>query len=217
MNFTSGYFLISTCHLCGNDSHNNTPCQQCKDWLLATDTARCEICGLALATEGAQCEQVDYHDAIDRTLVANDYGGVTAKLIRDFKYNKNHAALPTLQWLAQALCDQIDDGQHMMTVPTHWRRRMRRGFDHTKQIFDRHAGVPLITRAHRKPLEGLTKKERQRELAGSFKWLGKPAPDRVTILDDVTTTGTTMNEIAKVLKRHGVKTVDAVALCKTGR
>jgi ComF family protein len=56
---------------------------------------------------------------------------------------------------------------------------------------------------------GLSRKQRRKNLKGAFSWHGSRKPGRhVALIDDVMTTGTTVTECAKVLKRAGAKRVD---------
>ena len=65
--------------------------------------------------------------------------------------------------------------------------------------------------AHQMELKG---KARRRNLKGAFAWHG-PAYAHVALIDDVMTTGTTMNEISRLLKRAGIQRVDIWVLART--
>ncbi len=67
------------------------------------------------------------------------------------------------------------------------------------------------------PLQaGLARKDRRRNVRGAFRILHPPGVERVAILDDVVTTGSTVSELTKVLlKKAGVKCVDIWAVART--
>jgi len=61
----------------------------------------------------------------------------------------------------------------------------------------------------------LARKERRRNVRGAFRILRPPGVQRVAVLDDVVTTGSTVSELTKVLLRAGVERVDVRAVART--
>ena len=62
-----------------------------------------------------------------------------------------------------------------------------------------------------RPQTGLDRDLRRKNIKGAFEIVSTPAQEHVAIVDDVITTGSTVNELARVLKRAGVKRVDVCA------
>ena len=80
-------------------------------------------------------------------------------------------------------------------------------------------GLPLESRLLYKqkdtpPQVGLSAIARRMNLRGAFAMRGKLSGERVLLVDDVITTGTTMNECTKTLRRAGASEVTAVALAR---
>ncbi len=104
----------------------------------------------------------------------------------------------------------------LVPVPLHWRRLKSRQYNQANLIaqqISKLCNIPLsntlLTRQQATTAQvGLGGGKRRRNLRGAFMFNPThPLPEHVAIIDDVVTTGSTVNEIARVLKRHGVKTV----------
>ncbi|MGB0320122.1 MAG: ComF family protein [Cycloclasticus sp.] len=110
----------------------------------------------------------------------------------------------------------------LIAVPLHPKRLRRRGFnqcDLIAQHIHHELGIPLIHNQLKRIINTqsqvtLTAKERQKNLNNAFRYL--PAHDIKTIalIDDVVTTGSTANEIAKTLKKQGVQQVEIWAFAR---
>ncbi|MDH5620368.1 MAG: phosphoribosyltransferase family protein, partial [Gammaproteobacteria bacterium] len=106
--------------------------------------------------------------------------------------------------------------------PLHWRRRWLRGFNQAVEIaipVARRLRVPLIGNVRRKratPFQsGLSAKERAQNLRSAFTVKGDVRQYRhVLIVDDVITTGTTVQQVALALQRAGVNNVSALAIAR---
>jgi len=112
----------------------------------------------------------------------------------------------------------------IIPVPVHIRKYLDRGFNQAEEIatwIARLTEAPLIVNGliKVKPTmaqTGLSRAMRLRNLAGSLKWNVKiNAPERVLLIDDVVTTGSTLNRCARVLVKHGVKEVVAWTMFRT--
>lgn len=106
--------------------------------------------------------------------------------------------------------------QLILSVPVHRRRLIKRGYNQAEQIANavsKQTGIPASDRLIRrrrntKPQKGLTPEERRRNLAGAFTVSkGARFPERVLLVDDIYTTGATMDAMTEVLLKHGVKKV----------
>ncbi len=124
----------------------------------------------------------------------------------------------------------------VVPVPLHWLRRYRRGYNQALLLarpIARHLGLPLAAgilvrvRAGRRQL-GLSRRERLRSLEGCYEtrarvpWRGRPAAQRlegrtVLLVDDVTTTGATLDACARALLRGGAASVVACVVARTPR
>jgi ComF family protein len=115
------------------------------------------------------------------------------------------------------IASQMDLPDALIPVPLHKLRLLKRGFNQAYELgayASRLLNIPLLTSGlgrlrNTKAQSGLTRKQRRRNVRGAFYWHGPGKPGRhVALIDDVMTTGTTVNECARVLKKAGAKQVD---------
>jgi ComF family protein len=142
--------------------------------------------------------------------------------IKALKFRRKLFYAPALSELLIEACPNLpDDIDAVLPVPLHWRRRWRRGFNQAYEIgkpVARHLAVPLVRgvrRSRATPFQsGLSAHERARNLRSAFRVRGELAHEHVLIVDDVVTTGTTVCELARVLRRAGVARVSALAVAR---
>ena len=108
-------------------------------------------------------------------------------------------------------------GNLVVPVPLHRRRELERGFNQAELIASR-LGLPsnsqLLRRRKNTPSQtGLTRSERKRNLAGAFE-VSSRISGSIVVVDDVYTTGSTMNEIARTLKRAGAERVEVLTVAR---
>lgn len=142
--------------------------------------------------------------------------------IKALKFRRRLFYGPGLSELLCAAATELPgDIDAVLAVPLHWRRRWFRGFNQAVEIGRPVAaslGVPLVTAVRRvraTPFQsGLSARERARNLKSAFVVRGALRYQHVLIIDDVITTGTTMCQVARVLKSAGVEKVSALAIAR---
>jgi ComF family protein len=110
----------------------------------------------------------------------------------------------------------------ILPVPLHKKRLIKRGFNQSLEItraVAKEIQLPVLlktVRRNRSTLAqtNLSKKDRQNNIKGCFDLLRPPNHSHIVIIDDVITTGATVNELAKLLKISGVKTVGVWSLAR---
>ena len=141
------------------------------------------------------------------------------RLVRGFKFKRQLAAGRILSHL---VCERIaltkpDLPEMLIPVPLHGLRMISRGFNQAYELASytgKVLNLPLQANALRRKRRtraqsGLSRKQRRQNLRGAFSWCGPRKPGRhVALIDDVMTTGTTVTECARVLKKAGAKRVD---------
>jgi len=144
-------------------------------------------------------------------------------LLHDFKY---HQSLFLRQVLAKLMLDAIPDNYRpdcLIPVPLHPKRLRRRGFNQAAELTKLLATtlqIPYQLNLCEKvinttPQVALNRRQRQSNLRHAF--IAKANPYvHVTLIDDLLTTGSTANELARVLKKQGVKQVDIWCCARTG-
>jgi competence protein ComFC len=110
--------------------------------------------------------------------------------------------------------------QIILAVPLHKKRFLERGFNQAEliaieisRIFGMKTDFKSLKRIkNTKQQANLSKKERLENMKQAFSANFDKAPEKVYLFDDVFTTGQTMNEAARALKKAGVKEVNVLAL-----
>jgi ComF family protein len=114
-------------------------------------------------------------------------------------------------------------GSVLVPVPIHWTRRLERGFNQADLLargvaraLDREVDGKLLRRVRRGPRQlGLSRRERRRVLRGVFAAGPAARGRRILLIDDVVTTGATLEAGAAALRRAGARSVAAFAICRT--
>jgi len=118
------------------------------------------------------------------------------------------------EWASEQGFDHPD---MLIPVPLHNWRMTKRGFNQAYELgsyVGKVLEIPLLTcalrrRQNTKAQSGLSRKQRRKNVRGAFYWHGPRKPGRhIALVDDVMTTGTTVTECARVLKKAGAKRVD---------
>jgi ComF family protein len=159
--------------------------------------------------------------------VARYEEGPARQLIHRLKYgDRNELAGPMGRWMARAGAELLGDADILIPVPLHWTRLARRRFNQSAALafaIERESAVPveseLLVRV--KPTQsqvGLTRRQRAQNIQGAFQ---VPAARRIeaekrklVLVDDVMTSGATLNAAARVLLRAGAARVDALVFAR---
>jgi len=149
-------------------------------------------------------------------------------LIRGLKYQgrTSHSRLLG-QLFAREIREHIASAppQLLIPVPLAQRRFRRRGYNQAIELgrsLERELAIPLcpdvIARTRdTKEQAGLARAARRRNIKNAFAMLRIPAATHVAIVDDVITTGSTVNEMARVLKRAGIARIEVWAMARAAQ
>lgn len=161
----------------------------------------------------------------DRARAVAHYSGVMRDLILAFKYGDTHHGRKLFgRWLTAAGAELIENCDVIVPVPMHRRRLLARRFNQAAILARELARTSgrtyrpqLLLRKRPTPAQvGLTRNQRRRNLAGAFavppNQLKHITGQRILLVDDVITTGSTLNACARALRRAGAAHVDALAL-----
>lgn len=193
----------------------------------------CAACGLPFAFEigpGAICAACAARPPrFDRARAALVYGETSRDLILGLKHGDRLEMAPTLaRWLARPGAALIAEADLVAAVPLHRFRLLARRHNQAALIAAALPGAraklapDLLIRRRRTPSQGgLSARERRRNVAGAFavrpSWRPKLAGKRVLLVDDVHTTGATLDACARALKRAGAAGVDALTVARVVR
>ncbi len=194
-------------------------------------TTFCSCCDLPLADSEsefcAECLQTG-GPAFDRCLTAFLYNYPVDRVIQKIKYNNGLELIsPMVRTLAKTLNDHYKDHpwpETIIPVPLHPKKLRTRGFNQAQLIAKSLIrAIPdcftlsqcIAKKTETAPQQGLSAKKRRKNIKKTFSICQKQNYRHVAIIDDVVTTGATVSEISKLLKKEGVKKVDIWCLART--
>lgn len=210
-----------TCVLCGAESGLGTLCAPCGADLPWLPRNRCSVCALPLAG-GEQCGAcIARPPRFDRVDAPFAYRYPVAGLIHALKYGGRLALARTLgEALAQAV---PRDADAIVPMPLARDRLKQRGFNQALEIarvVAARTGIPLLRQAVRKvrdtpPQAALPWKERARNVRRAFACDSDLSGQRIAVVDDVLTTGATLDELARVVRQAGAVSVAGWVVART--
>ncbi|CBV42055.2 ComF family protein [Halomonas elongata] len=158
--------------------------------------------------------------AFDTARVPLRYEGELRGLMQGFKFQASpRAGSLMLALLEDALRDKPCP-QALLAVPLHPRRARQRGFDQARWLAERLSArldIPLVVAQRRRDTpsqRGLDRKRRRGNLRAAFR-VETALPPEVALLDDVMTTGATLDALARACHQAGAERVEAWAVART--
>lgn len=226
MDISSKFFVHSksdllqqSCILCGSDSAKGLClCQPCLDELPYIEHA-CKKCGVPTVEETIHCgacitEMPQNH----QTISVLHYHSPVDHLIQKMKY---HNQLEIADLLGKLLVRKLlsldyELPEQIIPVPLHISRLQQRGYNQAVEIarpVSKALNIPLnLTNCIRtrltEPQVDLSHAERQKNLKNAFDIIHQIGARHVAIIDDVMTTGSTLNELTATLLKSGIEKVD---------
>lgn len=232
--------LPQDCLLCSAPSGSAPICADCAGELPPLPTPLCPRCAQPGGTNETcgRCQRHPPH--FDRLIAVFPYTFPIDRMVQRLKYGHQ---LALADWFGKQLALACVDvaADLIAPMPLHPRRMAERGFNQALEIarplaqslatrFDHDrvsAGAAQIARPaiwhccerlrQTTPQEGLTLRERRRNLRGAFACTEEVAGRHVLLVDDVVTTGASADECARTLKLHGAARVTVAAVARTLR
>ncbi len=227
--------LPMNCMSCGEGLFDHPVpyiCQSCWETISIVPGPKCPCCNLPFSSPstlthspGHLCGQCRLRPpAYTQACTPYAYHGVLKDAISQFKYHgKVRLAKPLAQIMASAW-DLPQDIDGIIAVPLHPTRLREREYNQSLLLAERlshHLGVPvlwnvLIRTQHTVPQTTLKRSARLKNLRKSFAVIApnEISGKKVLLVDDVFTTGTTINECAKTLRRAGTEIVYVQTLAR---
>jgi ComF family protein len=212
--------LAQDCLLCSAASAGELLCPGCRADLPILDHS-CPRCALP-QPGGAPCAGCVAHPPhFDRTVAVWSYDFPCDLLVQALKYR---ARLPLAGFFARALATRIERSADLVVpMPLHHSRLAERGFNQAAEIArelaprtGREPSVSCLRRIrHTTPQTQLPFDERAANVREAFVCAADVRGKRVAVVDDVMTTGTTLDEVARVLKAAGAAAVDNWVVART--
>ena len=219
------------CMTCGTDvSDPHGLCVGCWRDLRLTGSAQCTRCARPMP-EGyggdGQCEEcADQRFAWRVARAATLYGGSSRQLVLSLKHgDRPEIARPMAVWMRRAGADVLSRADLAVPVPLHWTRRVKRRMNQSAELARRIAaaqeiahGPGLLRRTRATETQhGKNIAQRHSNVAGAFRASGSVQGRRIVLIDDVMTTGATLNAAARALRSAGATSVDVLVFARVVR
>jgi ComF family protein len=221
-----------TCVACrcpiGGDRHGPV-CAACWAAVRSVSAPWCDRCGEPLRTwrsvAGAVCARCQAHPPhYDQARAYGLYEGSLRHIVHALKY-RGHQSLgaPLGILMREAGRDLLDHADVVIPVPLHPWRRLRRGFNQADTLacaLGRPVQRPLVRRRLGPPQMTLGSERRRTNVSDAYglsmawTWTRRTCPHTVVLVDDVMTTGATLDACSRVLREAGVEWIAALTAAR---
>ena len=208
----------------GCDALGSHFCSRCLVSIRRLEEPLCRRCGIELAFARAYCGCRGRLRAIARIRSAGAYEGPLERAVHRFKYDRRRSlAGPLAAVLADLVRPECEKAELVVPVPLHPRRLRQRGFNQAALLANelrRRTGLgrpegELLRVRDTPPQVGLDQLRRLANVRLAFAWRGKNlSGEPVIVLDDVTTTGATLDACASALRGAGSGAVIGLTLAR---
>ena len=215
--------MPASCLLCAAPARHANLCEDCRADLPVLPLEHCPVC--AEPTLGATLCGVclSRPRQFDRVLAPAAYAYPLDRLIQSLKYGGNLAVAPLLADLVLATIADEPLPDIIVPMPLSAERLKERGFNQSLEIatlIGRRKGVPVDAEACQRVLHGdaqtsLPYQRRADNVRGAFVCIRDVEGCSIAVVDDVLTTGSTLNELARVLRLAGANRITGWMAART--
>ena len=227
----AGIALPQLCPACREPVEGSGLCAACWTKLSFIAPPYCERLGIPFAFEAGpgllSMEAIADPPAYGRARAAVRYDDVASTLVHALKYGDRLDVAPMMgRWMTNAGRALLAEADALVPVPLHWRRQWARRFNQSALLAEVMAKVSGCSVAHRAlkrtkatPQQvGLDKSARAHNVQGAFRvpaeGKAEVAGRKLVLIDDVLTSGATVDACARVLLRGGAASVDVVVFAR---
>ena len=200
-------------------------CFSCLSDIAPVNADGCRFCGRPQTSSSGRCKNcINRHSDIDEFYTAFYYEGPIKNLIKKYKYDN---ALYLERFLSgylvnlfkSRISDHFEEG-FIVPLPLHKSKLKKRGFNQSQNLASRlseRVGVKTAPRFLKRvrntsPQYTCKRRERFKNIEGAFKASPKCAGHNIILIDDISTTGATIQQAAMVLKKCGAEKITAVTI-----
>jgi len=221
-------FFPADCRTCKEplEWNENYICKGCFDKIEPLKPPLCVKCGKHI-DGGIKCLSCKGRRIyFEKARSYGEFSDVLKEAIHLLKYEKKIILADKLANLMDGVVDLFEsEFSYLLPVPIHKNKQRKRGFNQSKLFCDflsKTRGIPVLsglTKEINTPQQvGLNHSERWQNVKDSFRWKGDKKQiegKRLLLIDDVMTTGSTVNECSKVLMAEGAESVYVLTLAST--
>jgi len=209
------------CLLCGTFNHNGAWCKACDSSLPYLTAPHCPLCALPTLNGDICGRCLKRKPQFDRTLAVFAYSFPLDKLVQALKFGER---LMLVDGLADSLAQRVEVRPDcIIAMPLHPSRLRERGFNQSTELARRVANIlniPLLPHACQRvrdtpPQSALKWKERGKNMRKAFICTQDLSGKHVAVVDDVMTSGASLNEVAVALRSAGAHEVSAWVIART--
>ena len=213
---------MNYCFVCRNKtSQNKTICEGCKS-LLSRFQFQCKVCATELQTDNnlcGHCQTVSPN--FSEVLYACKYESLASDWVLSLKFGQNIAVTKLMAELLLPELNKIDKEYVLLPVPLHQSRLIKRGYNQAYEI-----ALELSRLSNRKLFNSLRRSkktqmqaqlklnQRNANVKGAFSVTTELKQSKIILVDDVMTSGYTINECAKTLKIAGASDVKVLVFAR---
>jgi ComF family protein len=223
--------LPPLCPACREPVEGQALCPACWSKLSFITRPYCERLGIPFVYDPGpgilSMEAVADPPAYQRARAAVRFDEISRALVHALKYSDRLDLAPMMgRWVSHAWRELLAEADALVPVPLHWRRLWARRFNQSAMLaaaISAESGVPIATGVLKrvKPTAqqvGLSRTERAANVQGAFRVppeaRGAAAGRRLVLVDDVLTSGATVEGCARALLRAGAANVDVLIFAR---
>jgi ComF family protein len=211
------YIAPLTCEGCGREG--TALCMECSE-MIDTLPNICYACGRA-SRSALPCDTCKLSHSPQHVWVYAEYKDLLKRLIYGYKFEYKRDTAPVFGQIIDEALPYFAEPPYVTFVPTADSHRRERGFDHAELIAKELAqlrgwryGRTLVRTRTARQL-GASRADRKMQIKGAFRPTGSVTDKHILLIDDVLTTGATIEECTRILKAAGARAVDAVVAART--
>lgn len=214
-----GILAPHCCMECG--AEGSVVCDWCIPDFAPPLPERCYLCK-AESKSSAVCKKCRRKSLLQHVWVRTSYEKKSKQLVHDFKFEHKLAAAITIAQLMSESLPYLPKDTIIVHIPTATSRVRQRGYDHSEKLAKALSNMlnlhhrTFLARTTQTRQVGASRTDRISQMNNAFRYVGGKNLQGQTILlvDDITTTGATLEAAAKCLKYAGAKRIDAVVFAQ---
>lgn len=217
------------CDLCGETVDTSGLCPECWKKISWISDPKCAICGTPFEIDVSKiCTScLNEKPKFDRAISVFKYDNFSKEIILKLKhFDTTHIAKRLSMLMYKTAQIEIDNSDLIVPVPIHFTKRLKRKYNQSEFLaknIGEMSDVKYEPRFLKKikitpQQEGLSAKNRKKNVVGSFgvdeKYSGFIENKKIILVDDVFTTGSTVDECSKILKKYKAESITVVTIAK---
>jgi ComF family protein len=211
------------CVLCGCMSHDGLWCHFCDATLPYLNVPHCPICALP-STKGEVCGHcLAQPPVFGSTTAVYAYAFPLDKLIQSMKYGEQIALAHAFAKKFTQYIDLTDLPDYIIAMPLHPAKLRERGFNQSHLLaatIARELKLELLTHSCQRvrdtpPQSALPWKERNKNVRNAFRCDVDLTGKRIAMVDDVLTSGASLNALAEAIQQQGASEISAWVIART--